>query len=105
MLQVTSAPGKWLTATIPLKPSNESTVHAVEFVMTDGDSHWDKPAEGAQGQRHNTLCKGNAHNMQHVAGAVLNNLNSKCYTHLLPTFLWGLQCFAGMQHVSVDQLA
>ncbi|WIA20655.1 hypothetical protein OEZ85_005031 [Tetradesmus obliquus] len=44
---VTSAPGKWLSATINLNGgSSSSKVPAVEFVVTDGGSHWDKPPEG-----------------------------------------------------------
>eukprot|EP00878_Enallax_costatus_P014266 GHUV01014922.1.p1 GENE.GHUV01014922.1~~GHUV01014922.1.p1 ORF type:complete len:413 (+),score=120.28 GHUV01014922.1:330-1568(+) len=42
--KVTSAPGKWLSTTIPVNGS--STGPALEFVVTDGADHWDKPPTG-----------------------------------------------------------
>jgi hypothetical protein len=44
-LQVTSAPGKWLSTSIPINGSNKASP-LLEFVVTDGGSQWDKPAEG-----------------------------------------------------------
>ncbi|KAF6259195.1 sucrose-6F-phosphate phosphohydrolase-domain-containing protein [Scenedesmus sp. NREL 46B-D3] len=48
---VTSAPGKWLSTSINLNGSSSSssssaTAPAVEFVVTDGGSQWDKPPQG-----------------------------------------------------------
>ena len=44
-MQVTSAPGKWLRARIEVNGSAKNPL--VEFVVTDNNGNWDKPAEGA----------------------------------------------------------
>lgn len=46
--KVTSAPGKWMSATIPLQSGSSSSGGSpmLEFVVTDGGSQWDKPAKG-----------------------------------------------------------
>lgn len=45
-VQVTSAPGKWMSTTIHLQNSNGVTSPILEFVVTDGGNQWDKPTEG-----------------------------------------------------------
>lgn len=45
--QVTSAPGKWLSTSIPVNgSSSSSSTPLLEFVVNDGGSQWDKPAAG-----------------------------------------------------------
>eukprot|EP00879_Flechtneria_rotunda_P009113 GHRR01009540.1.p1 GENE.GHRR01009540.1~~GHRR01009540.1.p1 ORF type:complete len:351 (+),score=105.97 GHRR01009540.1:250-1302(+) len=45
--KVTSAPGKWLAATIPVKSSTGNGAAAlIEFVINDYGNNWDKPPEG-----------------------------------------------------------
>lgn len=45
-MQVTSAPGKWMSASIPLQSGSGAGTPILEFVVTDGGSQWDKPAQG-----------------------------------------------------------
>lgn len=45
--QVTSAPGKWLSTSVSLQNgSSPAGSPLLEFVVTDGGSQWDKPAQG-----------------------------------------------------------